>query len=415
MKRSFSLIELIVVVAILIILFAVAVIWIKHMLSKWRDSQRIADLRLIKDVFDTYIVDKGELPYPDNYVEIRDGEFLISYQWEVGQKVVNTIWSFNKVPKDPKDDILYTYVLFKDRQKFQLLALLENDNIEYINYADAYDFSKRYFYVKWDEIGIIVTSRNVPVEKLGFWKINLNHLRSNFKKYKIIFGSNKVFSWDGRKLASKLWEMIFGIDSNNRCGLKPSNQHYPYVSWKNIIDCLPRKFQGDYYVIVYPYDLSGSWMDFDKDWKYEWCKEDIPWYDDKKCILYVNYRNRFFLYSRGRRRLLRYIDSTSHNEAVQFCNSLTWLGIKWRLPYMSIFDNCFRVDINKMWKDESCVIYYMLSNGYTSNDDFFHVLTDKVYLYARWANWSYKRIWTPSSEGSWRWANCVSKQFYNIK
>jgi len=114
MKKGFTLVELLVVMAILGVLVTVTLGSFRSSQARGRDAQRKSDLKQISSALELYYSDYGK--YPDAPLpwggEFTDGK---------------TIY-FKIVPVDPVDDYDYFYRVpdAPGNQAFQLFAFLEN-------------------------------------------------------------------------------------------------------------------------------------------------------------------------------------------------------------------------------------------------------------------------------------------------
>ncbi|MEF2175421.1 MAG: prepilin-type N-terminal cleavage/methylation domain-containing protein, partial [Candidatus Absconditabacteria bacterium] len=79
--KSFTLIELIIVIAIIAVLGASAFLMLSQWMSKSRDSRKISDLSRIDTAINISITSKDKLPTPDNKSDITFGGAKV---WELG-------------------------------------------------------------------------------------------------------------------------------------------------------------------------------------------------------------------------------------------------------------------------------------------------------------------------------------------
>ncbi|WKZ25731.1 MAG: prepilin-type N-terminal cleavage/methylation domain-containing protein [bacterium] len=110
-KKGFTLVELLVAMAIIGVLAAMAVGSFRTAQLRGRDTQRKSDLKQVSNALELYYADYGR--YPDSLTwggEFTDGR---------------TIY-FKVLPTDPSGGV-YTYTLVgASTQKYQLFARLEN-------------------------------------------------------------------------------------------------------------------------------------------------------------------------------------------------------------------------------------------------------------------------------------------------
>ncbi|MFZ2200062.1 MAG: prepilin-type N-terminal cleavage/methylation domain-containing protein [Microgenomates group bacterium] len=114
-KSGFTLIEIVIVVAIVAILISMVIFGLTSNLAKSRDSKRKADLDRIKIALEDYYGDKGEYPTQD-LLSTCDTESLKPY--------------LSNIPCDPKTQKPYCYIYDTDSigQNYRLLASLENSS-----------------------------------------------------------------------------------------------------------------------------------------------------------------------------------------------------------------------------------------------------------------------------------------------
>jgi len=115
-QRGFSLVELLIVIAILLLLAIISVIALNDQQAKARDAKRISDIRQIRTALEFYSSDEGVYPIRQNPVDLgidgqeklcskAEGEFVAA---SVGCKTESTYIS--KVPADPLLDRKYIYI-----------------------------------------------------------------------------------------------------------------------------------------------------------------------------------------------------------------------------------------------------------------------------------------------------------------
>ena len=132
LKFSFTLVELIVVIAII----AILTVWALMVLTKWlwksRDSRRMADLETLQKWLTTYYTDVNwwNWKYPEcdstNWTCVDIISWWVVYwkQWEITETIAGAA-SISKEIKDP-DGSYYTYIVTNSRKKFQIMTMLES-------------------------------------------------------------------------------------------------------------------------------------------------------------------------------------------------------------------------------------------------------------------------------------------------
>jgi prepilin-type N-terminal cleavage/methylation domain-containing protein len=104
-SKGFTLIEMLIVIAIIAILAGVVLTGVRGFQQQARDTRRIGDLRNIQALVELYFSRNSE--YPADLAAIAN---------------------LGTVPKDPGTQNAYTYDRSSDRLNYCLRATLENDN-----------------------------------------------------------------------------------------------------------------------------------------------------------------------------------------------------------------------------------------------------------------------------------------------
>ena len=122
---AFTFVELIIVVVILAILWAIwfsSFVW--H-ISSSRDAQRKSDFTYIISAMKEHKV-KWSYPNPVDSFHLLNWTKKVAIQW----KLWINIWlsTIDKIPLDPKLKIPYLYSTTLNRQEFQIAGTLENDD-----------------------------------------------------------------------------------------------------------------------------------------------------------------------------------------------------------------------------------------------------------------------------------------------
>ncbi|MEF2176099.1 MAG: fibrinogen-like YCDxxxxGGGW domain-containing protein [Candidatus Absconditabacteria bacterium] len=153
--KSFTLIELIIVIAIIAVLGVAAFLVLIQWMSKGRDAQRISDLSTIKTALDIALSKNDELPLPDEANELLYSGTEILYQGKFGDDVVTQIGTLNKVPKDRVNGE-YEYSLLYDKKTYRIRAQIENDQYR-MTFIDKVKASNNYYrYVGKDIKAVVV-------------------------------------------------------------------------------------------------------------------------------------------------------------------------------------------------------------------------------------------------------------------
>jgi len=134
-KLGFTLVELLVVMAILGILAVVTLGNFRTSQIKARDAQRKSDLRQISNALEAYYNDYAGYPDSDSSGMIKacscgDGDLACTWN-DPGQREFcdenNTVY-MSMVPGDPLSDPSHSYCYYSEGNLYRLYAILENEN-----------------------------------------------------------------------------------------------------------------------------------------------------------------------------------------------------------------------------------------------------------------------------------------------
>lgn len=217
-KKAFSLVELIIVIAIVAILWTIATFTLSKWLGHNRDAKRAADLNLIMWALETYKFQNQSYPFPDDYTLITYGWDTVWYQWYLGSTVIKKLEIKNE-PKDPLDDSYYTYSVDEWKDKFQIWTLLEKTKEStYSNNVKAAeevnDYSERFIKVQWDKVWVLFSIENTPAQEIftGWNPLELQSLADNYRLY---FTDSEYLTWNGETIFSHMNIYRDTLDSLN--------------------------------------------------------------------------------------------------------------------------------------------------------------------------------------------------------
>lgn len=124
MKKGFTLIELMIAVAILAIISSGLMSNLINSQKKARDSQRKSDLKQIQNALEAYYNDYGQYP--------ADGSLTWGSSFTDGKTTY-----MQTLPQDPSEGISYYYDQTLSGQGYKLYSCLENDrDPDYNNYVN---------------------------------------------------------------------------------------------------------------------------------------------------------------------------------------------------------------------------------------------------------------------------------------
>ena len=116
-KKSFTLVELMVVVAIISILAAGLLVGLGGARKKARDSRRISDLRNVQAALEVYYSIKKQ--YPDSSTITT---------WDDLENELSSAGVTSQLPRDPLPGQSYEYASCDSNQRYVLRAQLENSS-----------------------------------------------------------------------------------------------------------------------------------------------------------------------------------------------------------------------------------------------------------------------------------------------
>jgi prepilin-type N-terminal cleavage/methylation domain-containing protein len=216
--RAFTLVELVVVIAILWILSTIWFVSYSGYLAGARDSNRMSQMVKLSDSLQVYSSSKI-LPLPDNYIEITASwaSNLIAYQGELWRSVLEAI-DYKNGGTDPKDGNYHTYYLKKDRRSMQLMTMMEEQSsvsLNMINQSYAINYEERFPKTYGKKLWILTysdplnsdlfnTSANLISENITAWFLDVFNLTEEYTAH---FWEIATISWVGNKIGmATLWE-----------------------------------------------------------------------------------------------------------------------------------------------------------------------------------------------------------------
>jgi len=253
-KQAFTLVELIVVIAILAILWTIAFISLEWYSSDSRDSTRISDMQKIKSSFEFYNIDAWKYPEVTSGYEVTYSWWKVWEQWIFWTTTKSIEWKLDKIPIDPLTSKEYTYSRLNTKQEFEIAWVFESDDISMINNVYAWDKIINAYvtwnynwvnakvstwwltYVLW--VPTIIASEEVSLEDIynnnHFVKTSYSNLPANYKNSKY----NNLWEWWTLNLIntwSKEYELfVWNIDDLTSADTPGPSERATYL--KNMQD-----------------------------------------------------------------------------------------------------------------------------------------------------------------------------------
>lgn len=167
MKRIikwFTLVELIVVIAILAILATIWFISMQGYAKSARQSTRVADLQTIGRSIEYFKIESGYYPEPTNPFNVTFSGSLAWKQWIFWEDTRKESRRISEVPLDPLTKNPYTYSVTNNGQEYELWAISEisfSSNTQSIPLvSQLYAANSFYTYIKWNYNRQIITVRD---------------------------------------------------------------------------------------------------------------------------------------------------------------------------------------------------------------------------------------------------------------
>lgn len=127
-KKAFTLVELIVVIAIIAILWTISFISLQWYSKTSRDSTRISDLSTMKSSLELFNLDSWKYPNPTDWFDVTySWTFLVWNQWIFGNQTTKNISRLDRIPLDPLTWIPYTYSVNYNKSLYQIAWIQEWD------------------------------------------------------------------------------------------------------------------------------------------------------------------------------------------------------------------------------------------------------------------------------------------------
>lgn len=180
--KAFTLIELLIIITILWILI---ILWFTNFnwyVKNTRDGVRVTDIKTIYDWLNIYKIKTWKTPLPENYIEVTNWSWALTYQGESWIKLLKTV-NIKKWWQDPKTKENYIYTTDKNNKKIQIMWYLEADlnEIKYYSYKKIFKQANANnsqiplkIYTYWDKIWILTDTNKQSINKTITWSIDIN-------------------------------------------------------------------------------------------------------------------------------------------------------------------------------------------------------------------------------------------------
>lgn len=229
-KTAFTMVELIIVIAIIAFLAVSSTLVLTKFVWNSRDSRRVADINQIKKWLEIYYMDNNKYPMPESDLNFATWTALwaeISYKWVLWNSLSSDLY-LKKWPSDPSNSQqYYTYWVTADKRQYQISTVLEN----------GYRFS---YWWNWGETWSIkyLTIASVP-QVYAAWekaKIDWNY------KWTIIFATWWQYYLLNAPSLIYANNWIVDMVSNNTYYVADNNDNLPYWLWTSDLSVAQKKW-----------------------------------------------------------------------------------------------------------------------------------------------------------------------------
>lgn len=246
-NKGFTLVELIVVIAILGILWTIAFISLFSYLETSRDAKRVSTIKTISTWLELYYVESHVYPDPDNSTSISFDTNSLWYQWTISDWIISNL-EISEVPLDPTSDEEYIYSVNQEKSEYSILWFLEDEdfisNLSTKVFADNSYWNPKVFY--WKDVPVLTNvENNIPIswtdidvwgsEKDNVYNIFLWDREFTWSGFTVL----SAFIWNNKNMVSLDENMIWYWDMETKIGNKlkdftnSRNHLSSYSYWHN--------------------------------------------------------------------------------------------------------------------------------------------------------------------------------------
>lgn len=118
-----------------------------------KDSARLTDVNLLKKALELYQIDTWKYPTPVNSKEVKFIDTTVWTQWTIDKNIITNLERVNKVPKDPRYDVEYTYSLASNWLTYQIWSITESSKMTWkliFNQANADTEANVWTFLYWN-------------------------------------------------------------------------------------------------------------------------------------------------------------------------------------------------------------------------------------------------------------------------
>lgn len=238
-KKWFTLIELIVVMALIAIIWTISFVSFTSYMVWVRDSNRITQINNMRDGI-VLAINKWISLKPEWAIEIQFNWVPKAFQWYFWPTLIEKIgYSMDWI--DPKDDTYFAFTLSANGKYFQIMSLLEDEeNLKWVWYKKAIikDNNGRVPYLVWSkEIGIFFNDEIVPVHEYATSPLDIKSDNADY--YNVILRNDRIVSSTWGALLANITKVIDNYSDNIYSCAEQKHIFADYEIWNPSISNTP--------------------------------------------------------------------------------------------------------------------------------------------------------------------------------
>jgi len=126
---AFTIVELMIGITIISILSTIWMIFYSWHITNSKDVIRVTDVWNIRQLLEITYIKSGDLPIPDDGVDINYKANVVWTQGVFGTGSRISVRNLDAVPQDPGTDNYYSYSLLKNKKEYEVVTIFEWDLI----------------------------------------------------------------------------------------------------------------------------------------------------------------------------------------------------------------------------------------------------------------------------------------------
>lgn len=240
-KKAFTLVELIVVIAVIAIVSSVWIFTFSEYMSEVRDANRITQINNLRDWI-ALKINSGLLLKPEWAIEVQSNWDKKLFQWYFWPSLIKKVeYSMDWI--DPKDKSYFTYSLSANWKYFQLMAFLEEEEsylwVWYENILIK-DNRGRIPYIVWSkEIGIFFNDNVVPIHEYASSPLNITSTTTDV--YNVVLRNDRIVTSTWWTLFAQMNNVVANYGDNVYWCAKQIYNYANYYIWNPTISNTPRQ------------------------------------------------------------------------------------------------------------------------------------------------------------------------------